>query len=329
MNDPDSFLETGGTGAVSRPRPVLSCMAGRGAAQRVCARAQAGDDRDALGLAARCDGVRCDMAMLFINSIFERTWGHRAGPRPATEYWVDVISALRKLRPDFLFIAEAYWDLEWDLQQQGFNYCYDKRLYDRLEHDAAESVRRHLCAESAYQEKLVRFTENHDEPRALSVFSPAKARATAVTVATIPGAKLFHEGQFEGRMVRLPVFLGRRPVEPADSELQAFYRTLLTAASDGLRNGCWRLCDRSGWPDNTSCQNLVAWCWRSAEERRLIVVNLSESQAQGLVSLPWDDLRGSTWRMTDLFTQDEYQRDGDELCPRGLYVDLPRGDTTF
>jgi hypothetical protein len=279
-----------------------------------------------LAIAGRCDGVRCDMAMLLINAIFERTWGHRAGQQPATEYWVDVIGAINKAHPDFLFMAEAYWDLEWELQQQGFNYCYDKRLYDRLESDSAENVRLHLCADLAYQEKLVRFIENHDEPRALSVFSPQQARAAAVTMATIPGAKLFHEGQFEGKKVKLPVFLGRRPVEPADPDLQAFYRMLRKAASlEGLRdgNGCWQLCERSGWPDNASCQNLVAWCWRSAGAHHLIVVNLSGAGAQGLVVLPWDELKGRTWRMTDLFTEKTYECRGDEIRTHGLYVDLP------
>jgi hypothetical protein len=275
-------------------------------------------------IAGRCDGVRCDMAMLLINFIFERTWGNRAGQRPATEYWVDVISAIKKVHPDFLFVAEAYWDLEWELQQQGFNYCYDKRLYDRLEHDSAESVRLHLCADLDYQGKLVRFIENHDEPRALSAFSPPKERAAAVTMATIPGVRLFHEGQFEGRRVRLPVFLGRRPVEPVDPGLQAFYRTLLrTASLAGLRNGRWQLCDRAGWPDNASYRNLVAWCWRSAGKHHLIVVNLSASGAQGLVLLPWDELKGRIWQMTDLFTGKEYEWSGDEMYTQGLYVDLP------
>jgi len=224
-------------------------------------------------------------------------------------------------------MAEAYWDLEWELQQQGFNYCYDKRLYDHLEHDSAESVRLHLCADLAYQGKLVRFIENHDEPRALSAFSPPKERAAAVTMATIPGARLFHEGQFEGRRVKLPVFLGRRPVEPVDPDLQAFYYTLLKVASlEGLWNS-WQLCDRTGWPDNTSYRNLVAWCWRSAGQHHLIVVNLSASGAQGLVLLPWDELKGRTWHMTDLFTEKEYERSSDEMCTQGLYVDLPPGDT--
>ena len=162
-------------------------------------------------IAGQCDGVRCDMAMLLLNAIFERTWGSRAGQPPATEYWADLIPAVKAAHPDFLFIAEAYWDLEWELQQQGFDFCYDKRLYDRLEHGDAEGVRLHLCADLQYQEKLVRFIENHDEPRAAAAFSPAKERAAAVTIATLPGARLFHEGQFEGRKVRLPVFLGRAP----------------------------------------------------------------------------------------------------------------------
>ena len=268
-------------------------------------------------IAGQSDGVRCDMAMLFLNQIFERTWGNRAGQRPATEYWVEVISAVKKAYPDFLFMAEAYWDLEWELQQKGFDYCYDKRLYDRLEHDSAESVRLHLCADLIYQSKLVRFIENHDEPRALLAFSLPKARAAAVTTATIPGAKLFYEGQFEGRRVRLPVFLGRRPVEPADSGLQTFYRKLIKAASlEGIREGSWQLCERTG------CQDIIAWCWRSAGERHLIVVNLSDSGAQARVRLPWDELTGKSWQITDFFTGQMYERSGDEMCNPGLYVDL-------
>src|SRR6516225_627014 len=180
-------------------------------------------------MAHQCDGVRCDMAMLLLSSVFERTWGGRAGAIPATEYWDDVIPAVQRANRDFLFIAEAYWDLEWELQQHGFDFCYDKRLYDRLEHENAESVRLHLCADPAYQTKLLRFLENHDEPRAASAFSPRKERAAAVVTSTLRGARMFHEGQFEGRKVRLPVFLGRRPNEPPDKGLEDFYRRLLAA----------------------------------------------------------------------------------------------------
>ena len=276
-----------------------------------------------LSIAGQCDGIRCDMAMLLLNSIFERTWGSRAGKPPATEYWRELIPAVKKIYPDFLFVAEAYWDLEGELQQQGFDFCYDKRLYDRLEHGNAESVRLHLCADVAYQAKLLRFIENHDEPRAAATFSAAKERAAAVTIATLPGARLFHEGQFEGRKIRLPVFLGRRPAELADQALQVFYHWLLDAIDAPVfRDGQWGLCTCAGWPDNPSYQNLVAWTWVKDNDRHLIIVNLSDSAAQARVQVPWEELRGKTWRLVDGLSGETYDRNGDEIRDPGLFVDL-------
>ena len=159
------------------------------------------------------------MAMLLLNNIFERTWGARAGEEPVEDYWRTVIPAIKQKHSEFKLIAEAYWDLEWELQQQGFDFCYDKKLYDRMEHADAENVRQHLLADFSYQEKMVRFIENHDEPRAAATFPSEKGRAAAVAILTLMGAKLLHEGQFEARKVRLPVFLGRRPSEPVDPEL--------------------------------------------------------------------------------------------------------------
>jgi glycosidase len=275
------------------------------------------------GVGKQCDGLRCDMAMLIINRVFEQTWGHRPGARPAEEYWREVIGAVRTRHPDLLFMAEAYWDLEWELQQQGFEFCYDKRLYDRLEHGSAEAVQLHLSGDPAYQNKLVRFIENHDEPRAAAIFSPWKSRAAAVAIATLPGAKLLHEGQFEGRQVRLPVQLGRRPDEAEDPDLRAFYRTLLRAVrAPAFREGEWLLCERTGWPDNQSCSNLVAWCWRKGEERHLVVVNLSDRRSQAHVRLPWGDLAGRSWRLTDELSGSVYERSGDEMRNLGPYVEL-------
>ncbi len=274
-------------------------------------------------IADQCDGVRCDMAMLVMNDIFQRTWGERAGERPAGDYWPEVIGSVRKEHPGFLFMAEAYWDLEWELQQQGFDFCYDKKLYDRLEHGPAENVRLHLCADMAYQEKLVRFIENHDEPRAAATFSPEKERAVAVLTTTLPGAVLLHEGQFEGRKVRLPVFLDRRPDEPLDGDLRQFYQTLLKAiAGDGVRSGRWRLCNREGWPDNQSCMNIIAWCWEDGDKRHLAVVNLSELSSQGKIRLPWNDLGDSAWTFADLTGGEDFARDGADLRDNGLFVDL-------
>jgi hypothetical protein len=274
-------------------------------------------------IAEQCDGVRCDMAMLLLNSIFERTWAARAGPKPAADYWEDVIPAIKRKYPGWLFIAEAYWGLEWELQQQGFDFCYDKTLYDRLERTDAENLRLHLCADLSYQSKLLRFIENHDEPRAAATFSPEKQHAVALVAATLPGTKLFHEGQFEGRKVRLPVFLGRQPQEHFDRNLYGFYRRLLEAVHrPALRDGQWSLCDRTGWPDNSSFRNLLAWTWVLNEERYMIVVNISDGPVQGRILIPWAETGVGSWQLIDLLSEAFYERNGDELRSPGLYVEL-------
>jgi len=323
-NDPASFIEAGGKVFACGRDPffpawpdVLQLNAFDPGLRQAAA-------ATLLDIAGRCDGVRCDMAMLMLNSVFERTWASRAGARPDADFWSAIIPAVKAQHPDFKFIAEAYWDLEWELQQQGFDFCYDKRLYDRLEKEGAESVWLHLLADMAYQEKLVRFIENHDEPRAAAVFSPDRLRAVAVAALTLPGAKLLHEGQLEGRRVRLPVFLGRRPFEAPDESLREFYRRLLKAVRDDIfKTGEWRLCECRGWPDNLSYRNLVAWCWRLGEDCRLTVVNLSASPSQGLVRLPWGDVCDKSISLEELFSGTRYSRQGNEMAESGLFVDLP------
>ncbi|MCT9080336.1 alpha-amylase family protein [Streptomyces fulvoviolaceus] len=269
----------------------------------------------------QADGVRCDMAMLLMNDIFAKTWGDRAGKLPAEDFWPHVIPRVRAHHPDLLFVAEAYWDLEHSLQEQGFDHCYDKRLYDRLLHENADSVRGHLQADIAYQQGLVRFLENHDEPRAAATLPGARERAAAVAVATLPGATLWHEGQFEGRRVRLPVFLSRGPREPVDAPLRDFYGRLLPAAA-AVRRGDWRPLTPTGWPDNDTHRSLLAWTWTHEDARHLVVVNYSDRPAQARLPLPWDGLRGHEHRLTDLLTDGTYDRRGDELADAGLFVSL-------
>ncbi len=276
-----------------------------------------------IAVGGSCDGLRCDMAMLMTNDVFARTWDERAGPAPDADYWPTVIGGVRQAHPDLLFMAEAYWDMEWTLQQQGFDLCYDKRLYDRLVHDGADAVRGHLQADAGYQERLIRFIENHDEPRAASTFAAAPARAAAVTMSTLRRARLYHDGQLEGRRTHVPVFLGRAPDEPVDTELRAFYERLLHAvAVSGLREGDWSLCECSGWPDNDSHRQLVAWCWSTPVARHLVAVNLAPAPAQARVHPPWADLGGRRWELADRLSGQCFEHDGDEVAGDGLYVAL-------
>ena len=171
-----------------------------------------------LRISDQCDGVRCDMAMLILPDVFEKTWGRRAQP-----FWPLVTKAVRDKVPGFCFMAEVYWDMEWTMQQQGFDYAYDKRLYDRLREGHARPVREHFYAAPDYQDKLARFLENHDEPRAAATFDQKNHEAAAVITFFSPGLRFFHQGQFEGRLKRISPHLIRAPQEPVNEAIQKFY----------------------------------------------------------------------------------------------------------
>ncbi len=277
-------------------------------------------------IAGQCDGVRCDMAMLVTNRVFRQTWGDRAGQMPPTEFWDVVLPPVKAAYPGLAVMAEVYWGLEGLLQKQGFDYTYDKLLYDHLLEGPVAEVVAHLGSSVAYQERTIRFIENHDEMRATMAFGPGRDLMAAVLVTTLPGATLLHEGQMEGHLVRLPVQLGRRPVEAENSAVQLFYRMLMhETAHPVFREGRWRLrMLRPAWDGNNSHRDLIAYTWRHGEERRLVVVNYSALAAQGLVDLSGFELEGRRWKLVDgLHPGEAYERDGGEMAGMGLYVDLP------
>jgi glycosidase len=273
-----------------------------------------------LSVAGLCDGVRCDMAMLILPDVFERTWGVQTAP-----FWPTATDRVRQSHAEFTFMAEVYWDLEGALQQQGFAYTYDKRLYDRLREGHARPVREHLWADLGFQNKLARFLENHDEPRAAATFAPGKHEAAAVITFLAPGLRFLHQGQFEGRKQRISPHLVRAPQEPIDTHLQAFYDQLLDVLRlPVVRNGNWQLLECvSAWDGNWTADCFIAYAWNGEDgQRLLVVVNYADHQSQSYVRLPFHDLAGRTIRLQDLMGPASYDRDGNDLMERGLYVDM-------
>ena len=272
-------------------------------------------------IAGQCDGVRCDMAMLVLPEVFERTWGIRADP-----FWPMAVESVRREHPRFLFMAEVYWGLEWTMQQQGFDVAYDKTMYDRLRDAHARPVREHLQAGLDYQDRLARFLENHDEPRAAVTFEPGQHEAAAIITFLSPGLRFFHQGQFEGRKVRISPHLIRAPREPVDAALLAFYESLLEVLREPVfRDGAWNLLEcRPAWEDNWTSDGFIAWSWqRSDGDRRIVAVNYASHQSQCYVQLPFRDMAGHTVRMKDIMGPAGFDRDGSDLMERGLYLDLP------
>jgi hypothetical protein len=273
-------------------------------------------------IAGQCDGVRCDMAMLVLPDVFERTWGI-----PSQPFWPAATQRVRELAPDFRFMAEVYWDLEWTLQQQGFDYTYDKRLYDRLRDRHARPVREHFWAGLDYQDKLARFLENHDEPRAAATFPAGVHEAAAVITYFSPGLRFFHQGQFEGRTKRISPHLCRGPDEPINPQLKEFYDRLLAVLKEPVvRDGRWQLLEcAAAWDGNWTCDCMIAFAWQGPkDERLLVVVNYADNQSQCLIRLPFADLGGRTWRLRDRLGTATDDRDGGSLQSAGLFVDLSK-----
>jgi hypothetical protein len=271
-------------------------------------------------VAGKCDGVRCDMAMLLLPDIFQRSWG--TTPEP---FWPQAIAAARAAHPGFTFLAEVYWDLEWTLQQQGFDYCYDKRLYDRLRAGNARSLREHLDAGLDYQAKLARFLENHDEPRAAAAFAWPQHRAAAAITFLAPGLRFFQQGEPDGARVRVPAHLCREPVEPADAEISAFYDRLLRLLKDTdvFRGGAWsQLHPVPAWTGNESFDGFVAYAWAGTHGlSHVVVVNYAATRGQCYLVLPFPELRGRRLLLADLIGDEVHERDGSDLVDRGLYID--------
>jgi glycosidase len=269
----------------------------------------------------QCDGLRCDMAMLILPEIFEKTWGWRAQP-----FWPEAIKKVHEKNSEFTFLAEVYWNMEWELQQLGFDYTYDKRLYDRLEEGQARPVREHLFAGLDYQDKMARFLENHDEQRAAATFGISQHKAAAIITFLSPGLRFFHQGQLEGRRKRISPHLVRAPHEPINFELQNFYSRLLSILKKPVfKNGEWLLLKCApAWPANESWDSFLVYAWQGLDGKHVIVaVNYSPHASQCFALLPFSELNGVEVRLNDLMSGAVYINNGSTLISKGLFLDMP------
>lgn len=280
-----------------------------------------------LKVADLCDGVRCDMAMLPLNNVFHNTWlgvlSRSNFQKPKEEFWKEVILLVKNKYPDFIFLGEAYWDLEYNLQQLGFDFTYDKRLTDRLAADAINEIKEHLNADFSFQNKCVRFIENHDEDRAVTKFGKEKSMAAAVVMCTIRGMKLFYDGQLEGKKIKLPVQLGREPVERVSKRVSKFYNMVLKITSqDIFIKGTWTLLEPvSVGGANDSYRKIFSWLWYLNGQAALVVVNYSSSTSQCRLKFQLQTEK-ETVILDDLLNSESYIRNINEIKTIGLFVEL-------
>jgi len=231
----------------------------------------------------------------------------------------------RQFYPDIILLAEVYWDLEHILQEQGFDYTYDKHLYDLLLEGRAQPIIHHLHGDLRYQSHMARFVENHDEERAAAVFPVYKHRAAAAVTYLAPGLRFFHQGQLEGRRFRTPMQLCRSPEEPINQELFNDYRRLLECLAQPTTHlGEWQLLEaHPAWDNNSTWSDFILYFWNFGEMMLLVAVNYSAHTSQCYVRLPYPWLQNQDWSFEDWLSPVVYVRHGDEITSKGLYLDLP------
>jgi hypothetical protein len=275
-------------------------------------------------VAAHCDGVRCDMAMLVLNDIFDRTWRwllRDRWPPLSGEFW----SGTTRSVPGLVYLAEVYWELEGRLLDQGFTFAYDKRLLDALQSsNRAAATRDLLSASSPPPERLARFLENHDESRSAATLGHCLPAAASLIV-SLPGMRFIFDGQLEGRRVSAPVQLGRWPETTPDEDVRALYdRALAFARGEVLHDGQWKLLAVSPAGD-ASFGDIIAYRWRSSDALAVVTVNLGAAAAQAHVGIAGDLFPGAAFDFTDALTGETYRSTRDGLLQRGLYVRLAAG----
>jgi len=248
---------------------------------------QTAQQEELLKLSEVCDGLRCDMAMLALPEVFQRVWGLTAQP-----FWPEALAQVKAWRPDFVFLAEVYWGLEKELQTQGFDYTYDKTLYDRLRDGPAVRVSDQLRAEQGFIQRQAHFLENHDEPRAATVFPHEKHLAAAVISFTLPGLRFFFDGQLQGHKQHIPMQFCHAPTEQGDPYVDAFYARLMGVVKDiSHQPGSFQLIEPHTLGNDQTFKNFLAFTWLDETGSRwLTAVNYAEWSGQCMLALTFPEM---------------------------------------
>ncbi|MCY7347703.1 MAG: hypothetical protein LH614_15980 [Pyrinomonadaceae bacterium] len=219
------------------------------------------------------DGFRCDVA----------------GFVP-TDFWETARAEVDKIKPDTIWLAE--WESP-DLLTKAFNLDYSwanhSVMMNVLQGNVpASEIRKVWEADKAKMPKgalRMRFSDNHDERRAIARFGEKGALAAQALVFTLDGVPMFYNGMESGDVTesgapalfeKLPIFwqfAERRP------EFPRFYKEMiqLRKNSTALRRG-----DLT-WLKNSDEAKVLTFKRIGGNEEILVAINLSNQPFFGAV----------------------------------------------
>ena len=219
------------------------------------------------------DGFRCDVA----------------GEVP-TDFWETARVALEKEKADIVMLAEAHKP---DLQVKAFDLDYSWPLHSALTdvlqgRAPATELRKEWEKEVREWPKgalHMRFSDNHDERRAIARFGERGALAASAFVFALDGVPMIYNGMEVGDTTesgapalfeKMPIFWAfaeRRP------EFPKFYKEMMARrrASVALRRGTLE------WVRNSDESRIVSFVRRAEGEEVLVAINFSSVPFSGTI----------------------------------------------
>jgi cyclomaltodextrinase / maltogenic alpha-amylase / neopullulanase len=219
------------------------------------------------------DGFRCDVA----------------GEVP-TDFWESARAELDQIKPDIFMLAEAH---KAELLVKAFELDYSWPLHSALT-DVLQGRKAASEIRAAWENEVkewprnsvhMRFSDNHDERRAIARFGERGALAASALVFTLDGVPLLYNGMEAGDTTesgapalfeKLPIFW---PFAERRPEFPRFYKqmTALRRSSNALRRG------RLEWLHNSDERRIVSYLRRTPNEEILVAINLSSQPFVGTV----------------------------------------------
>lgn len=219
------------------------------------------------------DGFRCDVA----------------GFVP-TSFWEEARAEVDKIKADTIWLAE--WESP-DLLVKAFNLNYSWAMHstlDKVLHGdlPASEIRKTWEADKAKMPKnalRMRFSDNHDEKRAIARFGEKGALAAQTLAFTIDGVPMFYNGMEVGDTTesgapalfeKLPIFW---QIAERRKDFPKFYKSMveLRKTSVALRRG-----DLT-WLKNSDENRILTFLRKSGNEEILVAINMTNSPFFGLV----------------------------------------------
>jgi glycosidase len=220
------------------------------------------------------DGFRCDVA-----------------EDVPTDFWEKARAELDKIKPDIFMLAEGHKP---ELEVKAFDLDYSWPLHTALTNvlqgrGRASDLREQWDKEFSEWPRgslHMRFSDNHDERRAIARFGEPGALAASALMFTLDGAPLLYNGMEVGDTTesgapalfeKLPVFW---PIAERRPEFPRFYKQMiaLRRESNALRRGSVQ------WLRNSDESRVLSYVRRTADEEVLVAINFSNQPFAGSVT---------------------------------------------